>query len=161
MFRNEAHPSFLGRRARAWITLAFAFIALAVPTALRFFGLTAYDPTVPPDYAPRVGDISAVERLCLVSGWMIYACLLVGAAALAQSEKTYDVGTAPPRAIPAVFGATGVGLIIYCWVHWSAEPYSGRPFELFQGWPFLIGWLLFWGAFAFWPERGRSRMALS
>lgn len=150
---NSIGPLFIARRTRGWITLAFAFVGLAIPLALRSLGLTNYDPTVPPDYAPRVGDVSAVERLCVVFSWMIYACLLVGAAALALPDKTDDFGTASSRVLPLLSGTAGVALLVYCWARWSAQPYSGKPFGQFEGWPFSVAWLLFWATFAFWPTR--------
>src|SRR3974390_3170957 len=78
MSASPAHfpePRILGERARAWITLVFAFIGLTAPMVLNSLGLTHYDSQTPAADPASNRDTSFIERLCVISDYMALACL--------------------------------------------------------------------------------------
>ena len=132
---------------RGWIAIGFAFFALFIPMALTYLGFTDYDRDNGDPLSPS--DHGTLERICLVSEWMLPACIMVWSASQirVQNPVLFEDETQRCLIVPLTMGAAGVFLFAGRWLQWG--PYTGEHFAFFEGWQFGLAWFLLWWCLVF------------
>ena len=134
---------------RGWVAVGFAFAAVLLPMLLNALGFANYESERDGSDPSRPADQGLGERICLVSDWMGFACLLVWAATQLRVRNAliFESERQSGRLVPLTMGVAGLFRLVTGWLH--SGPYTGEHYSLLEGWRFGLGWFLIWWCLVF------------
>ena len=134
---------------RGRIVIGLGLLSAAVPLVLNLCGVVDLSSLPSRGRHPILLDLSLGYRVCRVTKWLVFSCLLCWVAA--EFRVRYcSLFYSPGRGIvSSVFGVIGIALFVASALQWSAQPYTRSAYGIWGGWQYAIAGLLLAWSFVF------------